>query len=548
MADLARRWWPLALIVLAALWLRTHELGRRPMHADEANQAVKAGELLECGEYSFDPLDHHGPTLYFAALPFAWARGEFTLADLSETSVRLVPAFFGTASVILLALLASGMNPEGENRGEPDEEEIIGDRAPPPWPALAAAAFMALSPPAVYYSRYFVQETLLVAFTLATFVCAQQWWRTRLVRWAVAVGAGAGLMQATKATAPLFLFAALLAVAVSLRFRDGGSLGRSEAIGGGERPSRPHSWLAAGGIALASALFVAGLFYSSFGTNPSGLVDAVRTYTHALARFGGDAPPTGHEKPWWYFLQLFGWQRNGGLTWHQLALSVLALAGFAVALARVGRGIFVLRKSDPPESGNQPGLTIRRSTLPIWAATYTVVIIAAFSSLAYKTPWHAVHFVPGLALLGACALGAVCSLNTGKYVAIAFALAVMGSLYQQTARAAFLRPADARNPYAYVHSSADVLKFRALAVAALAQAPDRPIRIISEEYWPLPWYLRGLPNVGYWSEVPEDCDGALVIASQENAEAVQARLRDNYRTSFLGLRPGFICILYTLEP
>ena len=86
MLAILRRWWPLALITLAALWLRIHDLGRRPMHADEANQGVKTGELLEAGTYAYDPRDHHGPTLYYAAAPIAWLRGEKSLAALSETT------------------------------------------------------------------------------------------------------------------------------------------------------------------------------------------------------------------------------------------------------------------------------------------------------------------------------------------------------------------------------------------------------------------------------------------------------------------------------
>src|ERR1041384_8876069 len=101
------RWLPLAIVAAIAWWLRTHELDRRPMHADEANQAVKLGELLETGHYAFDPRDHHGPTLYYAAVPVAWLRGEYTLATLSETSLRLVPAIAGTAAVILLGLVVA---------------------------------------------------------------------------------------------------------------------------------------------------------------------------------------------------------------------------------------------------------------------------------------------------------------------------------------------------------------------------------------------------------------------------------------------------------
>jgi hypothetical protein len=46
------------------------------MHHDEANQAVRFGILLETGEYRYDRHDHHGPTLYYLTLPFAWARGQ----------------------------------------------------------------------------------------------------------------------------------------------------------------------------------------------------------------------------------------------------------------------------------------------------------------------------------------------------------------------------------------------------------------------------------------------------------------------------------------
>jgi uncharacterized protein (TIGR03663 family) len=480
------RWLPLTLIVLGGLWLRIYDLGRRPMHADEANQAVKLGELIEAGRYAFDPRDHHGPTLYFAALPIAWARGERSLTLLSETTVRLVPAIFGTLSVLLLAALAA---PLGR------------------WPALAAAALLAVSPPAVYYSRDFIQETLLVTFTLAALLTVRAWWRTGLTRWAVATGALIGLMQATKASAPLFLAAA----AVALVFT------RSSARPATRRIRRDLA------VALGSALFAAALLYSSFGTHLDGIRAALQTYSHALTRFGTAAAPTGHEKPWWYYLKLFGWFRDGGLVWHQVAFTALAVAGFVVAWAR-------------------------RDAFLRGVAIYTLVIVVAFSAFAYKTPWHAIHFVPGFSVLAAAALAAIARLRTGRLVAVAFALLALATQFQQTWRASFLRAADQRNPYAYVHSSSDVLKYRPLAEAARTRAPDQPIRVISEEYWPLPWYLRGIPDVGYWSTPPDDCDGALVIASSAQAEAVRAKLHGAYRESFLGLRPGFICVLFTPEP
>ena len=78
-------------------------------------------------------------------------------------------------------------------------------------------------------------------------------------------------------------------------------------------------------------------------------------------------------------------------------------------------------------------------------------------------------------------------------------------------------------------------------------APAGPVKVISAEYWPLPWYLRMRPETGYWSEPPADCDGALVFASADLAGTVRARLRGHYRESFLGLRPGYVLVVFTRQ-
>ena len=484
---------PLALLAALALWLRTHDLARRPMHADEANQGVKTGELVEAGRYAFDPRDHHGPTLYYLAAVAAAVRGQASLAALDETTLRLVPALAGALAVPLLVILARRREPGGPGLSGPA--------------ALAAGAFLALAPPAVYYSRYFIQETLLATATLAVAVALRCWWHSGLTRWAVAAGTGVGLMQATKASTPLFLGLAAIAWLLT----------RAAARPASARPGRD---LLAG---LGAAALTAALLYSSFGTHWAGLRDALSVYLHALLRFGAEAPPTGHEKPWPYYLQLLGWSRSGGLLWHQAGLSALALAGLAVAA----------RRRDPLLRG---------------VAIYGLLILAAFSAFPYKTPWHAVHFVVPAAFLAGAALDALGRRRAGPALASAAALLVAFSLGQQARLTSFLRPADGRNPWAYVHSSSDVLKIRPLAEAARAARPGEPLRVISEEYWPLPWYLRGLPDVGYWTEAPADCGGALVIASVAQAEAVRARLGRPARESFVGLRPGFLCVVFSPEP
>jgi predicted membrane-bound mannosyltransferase len=305
-------------------------------------------------------------------------------------------------------------------------------------------------------------------------------------------------MLATKELAPLFLIAALLG-----------------AIGARAKPLS-QSIARDAGLALAAALVIALLFYASFGTNLGGVRAAIEALGVGVTRATG---VSGHEKPWWYYLRLFEWERRGGIVWEQLGFTTLALAGIGVALLS---GRKFLR----------------------WTAVYLAVLVLVMSLVPYKTPWHAIHFVPPLALLAA---GALAAIPNGALAAF-LALAVIAMQGWQTHQAVTVYPADERNPYAYVHSSPDVLKFRALVTTALERTPDQPVRIVSEEYWPLPWYLRGLPRVGYWSTPPDDCDGALVISSATQAGAVRSRLHGNYRESFLGLRPGFLCVVFIRNP
>jgi uncharacterized protein (TIGR03663 family) len=143
-----------AAAVLAGVFFRTVRLDLRPMHHDEANQAVKFGGLLEEGEYRYDPDDHHGPTLYYLTLPFARIAGRTTLAALDETVLRLVPAIFGVGIILLLLLFKGAM----------------------PREALAAAGLLvAVSPAMTYYSRFYIQETLLVFFLVGAAGCAWRW-------------------------------------------------------------------------------------------------------------------------------------------------------------------------------------------------------------------------------------------------------------------------------------------------------------------------------------------------------------------------------------
>ncbi len=475
------RWFGLAMMVALAAWLRLSDLSDRPMHADEANQAVKLGQLLETGDYRFDPKDHHGPTLYYFGLIPAWIRGQNSLAELDETTVRLTPAVAGILGVICLGLLVGRFVPRG---------------------GWMAAGLMAVSPIAVYYSRYFIQETLLSTFVLAALYAFVRWLQSGAWSWALACGAALGLMVATKATALLFVTLALLGfLAAWVAER---AWPRASSVS--SRKAKDHQKVLA---MMGVALLVAAAFYSSFLRHPAGLRDAIATYASMSERVSGGS---AHNKPVLYYAHLLGWQSAGGYVWNQLPSTLLGLIGLGLVL-------------------------VKRTAPGVFAVVYGLGWLVVISVTPYKTPWILVHAVPIVAAWTALGWGALG--DRGLVVRILAVTGVIGAMLWQWGEVrtmVFRRPADPRNPLAYVHTSPDLLRVTSLA----SSNQPGPIRVISPEYWPLPWYLRGRTDVGYWSEVPERCDAGLLLVAPEWADTVRGRLSGGYREGYLGLRPGVV--------
>jgi len=477
-----------------ALALRLPLLGRPPMHGDEANQAFRSGVLFEGGGYRYDPYDHHGPTLYYLTAPSLWLSGAADFAETHEFDYRIVPVVFGAAAVLLVLLLADGM-------GRPA--------------AVAAAVLMAVSPAMVYYSRYYIQETLLLFFTLGAIGAGWRYMRSGRLGWAMLAGACLGLMHATKETWIISagaMVAALALVALARRTRPGTP---------GERPPVRGRHLAA---AVATACIVSILLYSSFLANPRGPLDSILAYHGYLARgLGGSL----HTHPWHFYLHRLLWFREGGLPpWTEGLIVLLAAVGCAAAAT--GRGL-------------------GRANLPLlrFLAVYTLVTTVAYAALPYKTPWCLLPLLQGMILLAG--VGAVALVRwmprPAFKILVALALAA-GTVHlgRQACRAAFRFYADTRNPYVYAHASTDVLRLaeRVDGVARVHHdGHNMVIKVIDPgNYWPLPWYLRRFRNVGWWAETPDDPDAPVVIVSPEAAEAVDVKLRHRYQSGIFGLRPG----------
>jgi hypothetical protein len=111
--------------------------------------------------------------------------------------------------------------------------------------------------------------------------------------------------------------------------------------------------------------------------------------------------------------------------------------------------------------------------------------------------------------------------------------------------------ADPRNPYVYAQTVPDSVRMaaRIRALSALhREGAAMQVSVIAppSEQWPLPWYLRAMPNVGYWT-TPDDplaLKAPVIVSSLEHAAAIERALGDRYVPEFFGLRPDVLIALY----
>jgi hypothetical protein len=185
---------------------------------------------------------------------------------------------------------------------------------------------------------------------------------------------------------------------------------------------------------------------------------------------------------------------------------------------------------------------------------YAAIAAAVYSAIPYKTPWNLLPFYAGVVVLAgigfATLLRATASRAARRALVAGFALACV-HLGWQAWRASVTYGSDPRNPYAYVHTVPDAVRMAARVRALAAVHPDgarMQVSVIAPTYeqWPLPWYLRAMPHVGYWTPPgdPQALQAPVVVTSMEHAAALDSALGERYVSEFYGLRPEMLMALY----
>ena len=516
----------LFLVVLGAFALRAPQLELRPMHGDEAVHAIKFRDLWTKGQYAYDANEYHGPTLYDFAIPVVQFAHVPDFKTLTAATLRIVPVIFGTLLISLLWLLHDGF---GARR----------------WTVFWAALLTALSPMFVFYARYFIQETLLVCFTLGFIACL---WRARESEisraqsgWCIGAGAFAGLMLASKETAIIALVCIAFAWFLTLREKS-------------EKRFDGKTWL----WPTLTAIFVAALLFSNFGRRPQGALDALLAFGTYFTRAGlgtttNEVQGALHRHPWFQYLEWLLWYHpKAGPRWTE----IFAAALFVIGLICVLWSLF--KRAD--EKTNP-------APLARFFAIYSLSMFLIYSAIPYKTPWSGMGFWQGALIISG--FGAAQLLHGPLQVLARWPiaarivqlpiLAMLGfgcwQLYGQVQLSNTRFFADGRNPWVYSHPTRDVDKLEKRIndlVAFSAQKNNTPILVIAPggDYWPLPWNLRAQNQVGYFETVP-DLKGAkpeLMIVARSESEAAQQALGPNfeegYHNEFYGLRPKVLLGLY----
>lgn len=484
------RWFvPVALLILlAAAAMRLPELALNPFHHDEGVNGFFTTNLVRNGTYAYDPANYHGPTLYYFALVSSWLFG------LTTEAMRLVPVVFGLATVGLVFPLRRYLG-------------VV--------PVLAAGALLAVSPGAVYISRYFIHESLVVAMSLAIVVFGIRYLERRGPLDLLGLASSLALLFATKETGIITLVVLIIAAVVAggyVRWRGGSATrARETAARAGTGLDLPPWEHLAGAAVVFFAIYV--LLFSSFFTNfPKGLIDSLATFAI--------------------------WTQTGGATQaqppQQYLVWMLAADAPILVLGAIGGIIAAVRARDQ---------------MWVFVGLWALGVTAAYSLVAYKTPWIALNMLLPLALLAGHAIQEGWS-AAGRWrpaVPLVLVAGLALSTYQAVDLSYRQYDTEGAYPYVFVHSTRDMLTMvddiEAIADRA-GTGRDTGIVFMSPDYWPLPWYFRDYPRAGFFGQIVDTTE-AVVVANVNQQAEVEPKLGTGYvRTRTYNLRPGVDLVVY----
>ncbi len=462
-----RRWpWPEILILVLAAVLRFAALDLKPPHFDEGVNGWFADQITHTGFYKYDPTNYHGPLHMYAV---------FTAQKLfgREIWALRLPAVLANLAAIWITLRFG---------------RFVGVNA-----ARWAAAAMAVSPACVFYARYSIHESWLLAFILLTAWGILELWKNGTRAGLYALIAGATGMILTKETYFIHLGCFALAIPTLLLWqlispsRPGTPLARQRWT------SRQVLW--AGALGIFAIIF----FYSGTFLHWPGLKGLYETYA---AWFQTGVAANGHAKT---DCQL------GPVNYYWLKLMALyewpALLGLVACIRLLWPAPALLR----------------------YLAIYGAGALLAYTIIPYKTPW----LLLGLLWPFFFTFGALAQEFARFAVVPAIAAACVTLSMMRSVQLNFRKFADPTEPYVYVQTFPEIRRFTEPLLTLARRDPaayQLDGQLMLDSYYPLPWMLGDFTNISYFRDEnwPAVLDGDFLAAEKSKAERIEKMLTAPY--------------------
>ena len=509
------------LIILFALLIRLFNLGERVFHHDESIHASFTLKLLETGQYSYDPA-YHGPFLFHSTAAI------FYFLGINDTTARLIPVFFGVATISLLFLLRKELGKRG---------------------VLWSAFLLSFSPSMVYFSRFFRNDMIIVFCTLATVIGGTRYFEnlhsSKRYPYLILAASSLAIAVSSKENAYLIIlmFGAYAGIYFLYRFysdwkKEKLSLKKALVL----KSSAISSFLPEILLSGVFFIFIVMLFYTS-----------LFRYQESLFSIVG--------KAFSHWMEMHKIQRIGGPFYYYIPI-LLVYESPIILFGTLGL-IHFLKKKDE----NAPFFLF----LSYWA----VVSLMLYSYLQEKVPWLVVHIVLPFGILAGAYLGeffprasenrqhesllraedmssgtdkkptlGIKSSRTHTLLAGILALTLTISLVQCIS-VNFYRSMEPDELMTYTQASPDIRELME-KIGGFDSGPETlRIYVVDADnlYWPLPWYLRDYEKAAYYTEPPvnEEYDAIIVPAEYQMYREIS---KEEYASYNFTLRPGREFILY----
>ncbi len=426
------------------------------------------------------PLYESGEYRYNPALtyhgPFLYYAGAlaFRIFGVNEFALRFFGVLFSSMLIPLLYLLRKQMGNEA---------------------VIASALLIAASPIFTYYSNFSSShEVFLLFFELAAIASFFRFMEGGDKRYLYAGFASLGLMFTTKEAsyAVVFLFFLFIAFGVlatktKKSYRESAAKNVSDSIGFVKRYKKEFLYAAIIGFTVFA------VFYTSFFRHADNLLPTITGAIPGVLSVSAES--TGHHKPFFYYTEL--------LLKFELPLVLLALIGLVYW---------------------------RKTLFTKFSAFLLVATWLMFSVVAYKTPWNILHIM--LPLVIAAGIGAQKLYDKiGAYAIPAIGAAVAFSALLSF-NANFVSHSAQDNTLAYVTTAPDIMN---MINKVYGMGNGTEIKVLSGDYWPLPWYLRNY-RAGYYGSIIDEPDADIVIVKKEDKDKLN--LTDSYESADYQLRYG----------